>query len=185
MTYDFRAHVITGLDNGPWVYYKNNKQVTGYQYINTVAYLSDWGHFLVTGSLANSTSSNWGHPEGMTICKMGQTTGITCGIITEDSASGVDSNGSFYGLVRVGRSNQKVIAFSGDSGGPTFTAPDTTNRVRAAGIIKSAEAHSTSSGPQPCVTNTAYDCGYYYMPIDRINDVLPMQIKTETGTVSP
>lgn len=186
ITYDFRAHVITGLVNGPYVYFTNNQPVRGYtQYVNSVPNMASSGYFTVTGAVSNSTSSNYGYFIGMAICKSGNRTGLTCGQVTSTSASGTSIGNSgtttYSGLIRVGQSNQSVNAYSGDSGGAVFTAPDSTSRIKAAGIMKSAETINGS----PCYRGSGYDCGYFFMPTDRINDVYPMQIKTETGTVNP
>lgn len=187
MTYDFRAHVISGLTNGPYVWFVNNRAVRDYpQYVNSVPNVANSGYFTVAGSVRNSTASNYGYYVGMALCKNGSRTGLTCGQVTSTSASGYigNANGtvsSYSGLVRVGQSAQAVNAFAGDSGGPVFTPPDATSRINAAGIMKAAETINGSI----CYRGSGYDCGYFFMPIDRINDVYPMSIKTETGTVSP
>lgn len=35
------------------------------------------------------------------------------------------------------------------------------------------------------MSDSGYGCLLHYMPIDRINDYQPMQIKTMTGTLNP
>lgn len=186
MTYDFRAHVITGLVNGPYVWFENNRAVRGYtQYVNSVPNIANSGYFTVAGSISNSTSSNYGYFVGMPICKMGSRTGLTCGEVTSTSYSGTTTGNSgttsYSGLVRVGRYNQSVNAFSGDSGGAVFSAPDANSRIHAAGIMKAAELLNGG----PCYRGSGYDCGYVFMPIDRVNDVYPMQLKIEGGTINP
>lgn len=183
--YDFRAHEVVGLSTGYWVYFLNSKTVRGYSYVNTVpGYYSD-GYFTVSATLKYSMS-NSNHYVGMPVCKYGSRTGFTCGAVTASSVSGTSNGRAFTGMVRVGRSTQTVTAFSGDSGAPTFSKAGSDYNITAFGILKSAEGHTNPDGSlRPCVNGQGYDCGYFYMPIDRVNDRLPFQIHTTTGLVVP
>lgn len=102
------------------------------------------------------------------------------------SVSGSSSGRAYTGMVRVGRSSQSVTAFSGDSGAPVFSFPNSGYNITAHGIMKAAEAHTNSDGSlRPCVNGQGYDCGYFYMPIDRANDRVPFLVHTTAGLVVP
>jgi hypothetical protein len=185
--YDFRAHEVVGLSTGYWVYFMNNKPVRGYtSYVNTVPGFYADGYFTVSATLKGNVIGNGNHYVGLPVCKSGSRTGFTCGTVTASSVSGTSDGRSYSGMVRVGHSNQTVTAFSGDSGSPTFSWPDSGYNITAFGILKAAEGFTNPDGtPRPCVNGQGYDCGYYYMPIDRVNDRLPFQIHTTAGLVVP
>ena len=185
--YDFRAHEVVGLSTGYWVYFMNSKPVRGYtSYVNTVPGFYSDGYFTVSGTVKGNVVGNGNHYVGLPVCKYGSRTGFTCGTVTASSVSGTANGRSYTGMVRVGRSNQTVTAFSGDSGAPTFSWPDSGYNIVAHGIMKAAEAHTNSDGTiRPCVNGQGWDCGYVYMPIDRVNDRLPFQIHTTAGLVVP
>ena len=104
-----------------------------------------------------------------------------------------DDNVVMDGLVRVGSSDQPVIAWQGDSGGPIFTQPrwnSTFQRyeVSASGIMHAGGWYNInpvnpSLGKRPC--DRRYDnvdqCTYVYMPIDRVNDFAPFTIALMEG----
>lgn len=186
-TYDFRAHEVVGLSTGYWVYFMNSKPVRGYtSYVNTVPGFYSDGYFTVSATLKGNFVGNGNHYVGLPVCKYGSRTGFTCGTVTASSMSGTSHGRAYSGMVRVGRSNQTVTAFSGDSGAPIFSWPDSGYNITAFGIMKAAEAHTNPDGtPRPCVNGQGWDCGYVYMPIDRVNDRLPFQIYTTAGLVVP
>lgn len=185
--YDFRAHETVGLSSGYWVYFLNSKPVRGHtSYVNTVPGFYSDGYFTVNATLKGNVVGNGNHYVGLPVCKSGSRTGFTCGTVTASSVSGTSNGRAYSGMVRVGRSNQAVTAFSGDSGAPVFSWPDSGYNITALGIMKAAEAHTNADGSlRPCVNGQGYDCGHVYMPIDRVNDRLPFQIHTTAGLVVP
>lgn len=122
--FDFQLHEAVGLDPGYWVWFQNSKPVRGYEnYVNTVSgYYSD-GYFTVSG-VAPYKINNGEHYVDRPVCKSGSRTGFTCGLISSSYVSGTSEGQSFTGMVRVNRSQQMVIAFSGDSGGPVFSTTE-------------------------------------------------------------
>jgi V8-like Glu-specific endopeptidase len=185
--YDFRAHEVVGLSTGYWVYFLNSKPVRGYpSYVNTVPGFNSDGYFTVSATLKGNVIGNGNHYVGLPVCKSGSRTGFTCGTVTASSVSGTSDGRAYSGMVRVGRSNQTVTAFSGDSGAPIFSWPDSGYNITAFGIMKAAEGFTNPDGTaSPCVNGQGYDCGYFYMPIDRVNDREPFQIHTTAGLVVP
>jgi hypothetical protein len=190
--YDFRAHEVVGMSTGYWVYFVNSKPVRGYpSYVNTVPGFYSDGYFTVSATLKGNVIYNGNHYVGLPVCKSGSRTGFTCGTVTASSVNGTANGRAYTGMVRVGRSKQTVTAFSGDSGAPIFSWPDSGYNITAFGIMKAAEEHQETDGTiLPCVNGQAYkgvvyDCGYFYMPIDRVNDRLPFQIHTTAGLVVP
>jgi hypothetical protein len=74
-------------------------------------------------------------------------------------------------------------AAGGDSGGSAFTYPNGSDTL-AAGIVIGATAQPGTTS-DPCIKSTAYDCAFFYMPIGRVKDLEPYQIRTTAGYVSP
>lgn len=179
--YDYRYHPVVGLSTGYWVYFINSKPVHNYpQYVNTVSGFYSDGYFTVKATLKQSTSYNSNHYLGLPVCKSGFASGFTCGTVESNWVSGTDDKGvSYRGFVRVSGSNQQVIAFGGDSGGPVFSYPDSAYDIVAYGVLKGG---GTDAYGRPC---TGSGCSYAYMPIDRVNDKLPFSIHTTAGIVAP
>ena len=176
--------------NGPWV----QRTV---QWRNDYYYLPASGNIHITDVISNSSmygTANPGHPNGVIRCKVGDTTGVTCGTIIASSANVTDTSGqTAYGVVRVGQTNQQVIAYGGDSGGAVITEPlwsYANNRYEstAAGVVMLAShewVHPANTQPndakRPCDQYRDGGCEYYYMPIDRINDFAPAQVVLRNG----
>lgn len=88
---------------------------------------------------------------GMIACKSGASTGITCGKITNGNAT----RDGISGWIQVGNSSQSNISSGGDSGGPWFLYPGTSDNISGLGI------HSAGNdNPDIAI----------YMPIDYIDD---------------
>jgi len=67
-----------------------------------------------------------------------------------------------------------------------FSPPNAQYDTVALGIVKATEAHTNPDGsPRPCLTGTGYDCGYFYMPIDRIDHAGRFDLYTTMGLVRP
>ncbi len=157
-------------------------------------YNIDGGYFHVVGAVTGTSRTNPNHPIGSVRCKNGLTTGITCGEITYSSTdSYVVRNGItyyYYDYVEVAYADQMVIAYGGDSEGPVFTRPlwNATQQqweIRAAGLLVGGNDKPAGSYDRPCVSTEDPYCYFLYLPIDRINDRVPMQIIASTGGVSP
>lgn len=176
--YDYKVHPTGNLSVSGYVAFTNNQPIRGYTNItNSVSGYGASGYFGVKDGSHVVT-----HSPGLTRCKMGQRTGLSCGEIVNGYTSYTTAGGvTRTGMVAVGKSTQRVIAYEGDSGGPVFTKPASDGTIIPAGLVSGANA--ASSGP--CDTNVYTTCTMYYMPIDRINDQQPMQIKTMTGSYSP
>ena len=83
-----------------------------------------------------------------------------------------------------------VIAFGGDSGGPAFTEPQWNPasqqyEIYAAGSLVGGNTQPTGLRRRPCVTTEDPYCYFVYMPVDRMNDRVPVNIVTSTGSVAP
>lgn len=176
--YDFKVHPTGNLDVSGYVAYTNNQQIRGTSITNSVAGYSSGGYFGVQDGLYRVA-----HNIGSVMCKQGQRSGLSCGQIIETNASYTTNDGvARAGMVSLGRSSQRVIGFSGDSGGPVFTPPAADGTVKPAGLVSSATQVNETT---PCDTAARSDCLLYYMPIERLKDQQPMQIKTMTGTLNP
>ena len=92
--------------------------------------------------------------KGMIVCKSGQTTGITCGEITNGNAS----HDGVAGWIQVANSNQANISAGGDSGGAWFLYPGSSTNVTGVGVHT---AGNSSTNPEDYAI---------YMPIDYIDD---------------
>ena len=92
--------------------------------------------------------------KGMIVCKSGQTTGITCGEITNGNAS----HDGVAGWIQVANSNQANISAGGDSGGVWFLYPGSSTNVTGVGVHT---AGNSSTNPEDYAI---------YMPIDYIDD---------------
>lgn len=215
-SYDFRLIPAPTVGSGPWVWFTNPRtnsyqkgrqdrnSSSGWSY-DTISYTNQYsglpssGYVATVGTSGAGTTTgvyNPGHPTGAVRCKSGGTTGTTCGLITESTVYyfNEDDNVVMDGLVRVGSSDQPVIAWQGDSGGPVFTQPrwnSTYQRyeVSASGIMHAGGWYNInpvnpSLGKRPC--DRRYDnvdqCTYVYMPIDRVNDFAPFTIALMEGT---
>ena len=176
--YDFQAHLTGSLTVYGYVAYTNNQPIPGFtSIVNSTPGYANSGYFGIEDGLYNVA-----HSVGLVRCKNGYRSGLSCGQITNSYTSYTSSTGAVRtGLVEVGQSSQRVIAFAGDSGGPVFTPPNASGYIRPAGSISGG----TTTGTAPCDTSARSDCVMYYMPIDRINDQYPMQIRTMTGTLNP
>ena len=153
-------------------------------------------------------SYNLGHPEGAIRCKMGMTSGFSCGIIVEQSGyielrmqQDDTTKTTLNGVVRVLAQDFMVATYYGDSGGPVFSRPTWNSgigwwEVTAAGTMIGGtikgDGTLNAARDRPCVMNlqSRYgttqtfdtDCTFVYMPIDRVNDHKPsIAIKTLVG----
>ena len=214
-SYDMSVMRTTGITSGPWAWYWNNLR-GDYKYCTSATncttrswanvhpdYNQSGSYFYITGAITGlgSGGSNPGHPVGSVRCKSGKKTGITCGLITTSSVviSSAREDGvtkTSYGYVEYGNSDQMVVGYFGDSGGPVFTQPvysasSGQYEIKAAGITTSVEARYANpyslsdTTRRPCISGQDGVCPAYYMPIDRINDKQPMTIITANGLVSP
>jgi hypothetical protein len=176
--YDFKVHPTGSLSVSGYVAYTNNQPIRGYESIVNSAYgYPNNGYFGVQDGLYRVANNL-----GDVMCKSGQRTGLSCGEVVDNYATYTTVDGvTRSGMVALGYSYERVIGYQGDSGGPVFTSPASDGTIKPAGLVSSA--NGPSSGP--CDTNLRDDCLLYYMPIDRINDSQPMQIKTMTGTLNP
>lgn len=201
--YDFRAYYTGSLTTGPWVWADNNRTGTYYafngsqqQWANVEPRFSTSGQYLQVSGVIYGNSSNAGHPVGNVMCKQGRVTGITCGTI---SASWSDiyalgpsgTQEEYIGYVEVSDSQEMVISYGGDSGGPVFSDPIYDSAVgqyviRAGGLLTIGPTRDGYGGQtRPCITPDDGFCAFHYMPIDLINDKQPMTIVTSAGAVSP
>jgi hypothetical protein len=176
--YDFKVHPTERLTIYGYIWYVNNITIRGTNIVNSVAGYPNSGYLPIEDGMYLIN-----HGMGVTMCKSGQRTGLSCGQIVSDYASYVTEDGvQRTGMIAVGNSNQRVIAWAGDSGGSVFLPP-VNGAIRAAGLVSGSNAPSAST---PCDTAVyGGSCEFYYMPIDRINDAQPMQVKTLSGTWNP
>lgn len=176
--YDYRVFLTGNLTISGTVAYKNNKAVRNFpNLVNSVYGYADSGYFRIKDGL---------YPVGAgyddVVCKSGETTWLTCGQVSSTYHSYTSSAGiSRTGMHLVDFFFERAPGYGGDSGGPVFREePDGT--IIPAGTLSGV--HPGVNGG-PCDTNVVTDCYITYMPIDRINDQQPMQIKTNGGTVNP
>lgn len=136
--YDYAIFDATGLTLSNDVKYKNKSVIP--------EFAKPTGTFKVTKTL-----SFMNQKKGMIVCKSGETTGITCGEIT----NGNYTRDGASGWIEVKNSKQPNVSDKGDSGGPWFLYPGKATTITAVGI------HSAgSNNPDFAV----------YMPIDYIDD---------------
>lgn len=138
--YDYQIWETTGLTVSSSIAFVDK---------NSIPEFPDSGTLKLTGI----TSFN-NQKAGMIVCKSGETTGITCGQITNGNAY---RDGS-YGWIEVSKTSQRLISDGGDSGGPWFLYPGTGSTITGVGIHSAGNA---VLGP----TGIAI-----YMPIDYIDD---------------
>lgn len=176
---DFKVHPTGSLAVSGYVAYTNNQPIRGYtSIVNSVPGYADSGYFGIKDGLYRVSNAY-----GDVRCKQGQRTGLSCGEVVDSYATYTTEDGiTRTGMVALGYSDQRVIAYSGDSGGPVFTPPASDGTVMPAGLVSSSNG---PAGGGPCDNAVYSGCLMYYMPIDRINDLQPMQIKTMTGTLNP
>jgi len=125
--YDFQWHDINGYAPSNAVYYFNQASVVGLP-------ASGWVR-------VNGTVGYYGQTKGMTSCKSGRVTGITCGLIT---------SGNYYyngasGWIRVFRASGQFLAKVGDSGSGVFSDAAQSSSVKAYGILSAAQSFSDGS----------------------------------------
>jgi hypothetical protein len=140
----------TNMTTGYWINYDNPPTSTG-GYANQVGGFATPQGWLRAKNFIRSTAS-W---VGMSVCKQGRMTALTCGEVTSTSYPY-----TYFGdgrFVRVSNSRQQELSAPGDSGGPWFTSTvvSTSTDVSVLGI------HITGAG----VGTTAYAL---YMPIERV-----------------
>ncbi|MFC0819920.1 S1 family peptidase [Moraxella marmotae] len=140
--YDYAVFDATGLALTNEVKYKNTNGIP--------EFAKPAGTFKVTKTLGFMNQK-----KGMIVCKSGQTTGITCGEITNGNYT---RNGA-SGWIEVKNSKQPNVSAGGDSGGPWFLYPGKATTITAVGI------HSAGDEPSANVEDFAI-----YMPIDYIDD---------------
>ncbi|WP_336986818.1 hypothetical protein [Altererythrobacter aquiaggeris] len=207
-SYDYRQVRTGTIKPGPYVWFWNNrggnyyqKTLSGWEYKSWANvnpnYPIEGGYSQVTGAVLGSSANtqNYNHAAGQTRCLGGQTTGITCGLITASSTTAVEvlddgSTRQYYGYVKVEGQDYMVLANGGDSGGPAVTEPVWNStagyyQVKAAGIVLIGSVRDRGDGyDRPCVMPGDQSCPAYYMPIDRINDHAAGTILTTTGAVA-
>lgn len=138
--YDFQIWEVTGLTVDNSISYVNKNSIP---------------EFPSSGTLKlTSITSFLNQKSGMIVCKSGHTTGITCGEITNGNAY----RDGVYGWIEVSKTKQTRISDGGDSGGPWFLYPGSSNTITGVGIHT---AGNSVVGP----TGIAQ-----YMPIDYIDD---------------
>ncbi len=140
--YDYAVFDATGLTLTNEVKYKNKSVIPEFE--------KPTGTFKVTKTLGFMNQK-----KGMIVCKSGETTGITCG---EISNGNFESDGA-KGWIEVRKSKQSNVSAGGDSGGAWFLYPGKSTTITAVGI------HSAGDDPVEKVADFAI-----YMPIDYIDD---------------
>jgi hypothetical protein len=131
-------------------------ETTGVTVDNTIAYKDKNGipEFPASGTFRMTAISTFlNQKAGMVVCKSGETTGITCGEITNGNLT----YDGVAGWIEVSRTQQADISEDGDSGGPWFYYPGTSTTITGVGV------HTAGAG-------TGYSSVAVYMPIDYIND---------------
>lgn len=207
-SYDYRILNTGTLNHGPYTWFWNNKSGSYWRWIYGTGWVQrTWANVnpdyplegrysrLIGVVGGSSGTANTNHPVGATRCKGGFITGITCGQVTlSDAAAVITADGAtqtFYGYVKMEGTDYMVLSYGGDSGAPVTTTPVWNSsvgyyEVRAAGILAIGSIRDRGDGhPRPCITPDDGACPAYYMPIDRINDVYPIQVLTVYGGVSP
>lgn len=179
-----------GMDAGPYVWTENNVEpyrkecsVLGYctsrfqpGYVNTLAGFTP-GYLYVIGLYKQSQTG-----AGMSACKSGLFTGITCSVIRTQYYSDTFVTNA----VQTHASSQYYLVAGGDSGGPVFTAPNTNNQVYALGIIRGGQNLAYPQNTGECLKTSSNVCSMTYIPIDRVNDKTPSTLKIyPSGTVYP
>lgn len=149
--FDYQIFDTSGLVQGPWVWFSNSQRVPEFP---------SQGYYRVVGQ-----TGYYGQTAGMVMCKSGRVTGITCGQIT---------NGAYVfngakGWIEVGNTKQADLSEPGDSGSPWFIYPGTSSDVKAVGI------HTAGTG-----NCTGPTCKAVYMPIDYIDDHIPVTLTVAT-----
>lgn len=140
--YDYAVFDATGLTLTNEVKYKNTNGIP--------EFAKPTGTFKVTKTLGFMNQK-----KGMVVCKSGETTGITCGEITNGNLKYNDVTG----WIEVKNSKQPNVSAGGDSGGPWFLYPGKATTITAVGV------HSAGDDPLAKVEDFAI-----YMPIDYIDD---------------
>lgn len=207
-SYDYSVFNTGTLTTGPFVWFWNERKGSYYQYITGSWQQKTWANVnpdyplegaytRITGVIPGTPATgNTNHPQGITRCKGGFVTGITCGQVTLSQAAAVvflpdGSARTFYGYVKLEGTDYMVFSYEGDSGGPVTTTPVWNSTAqsydaKAAGIIEIGSTRNRGDGyDRPCITPQDGSCPVYFMPIDRVNDHLPFLILTTTGAVSP
>jgi hypothetical protein len=137
--YDYAIYETGSLNSDYQVFYRDK---------NGIPEFADTGWLHTKNYITGFNQVN-----GMTVCKSGGTTGITCGKIVDDSYEYRPG----WWFIEVSQTQQADISEEGDSGGPWFLYPGSSIDITAAGI------HNAGSG-------TGYSSIAVYMPIDRVFD---------------
>lgn len=158
--------------------------------------LKGWLKINYANQAGSQPSWNTAHPVGAVRCKSGMTSGYSCGVITEQTATAYirlqqdnTQTTQYNGIVKVAVRDFMVMGYYGDSGGPVFTKPVYNTRTgwfeaTGSGILIHAKIEGdgtlNAARDRPCVlhlqsregtrSTTDTDCYVTYMPIDRIND---------------
>ena len=141
--YDFMVVNTTGLNQDYQLYFEDK---------NSIPEFPATGFFNVTGMVTFMNQK-----AGMVMCKQGMSTGITCGEIVDGNAL---RNGA-RGWIAVSKTQQADLTAPGDSGGPWFMYPGSSQDIKATGVHSGATTEN-------CV-GTGSACTAVYMPIDYIN----------------
>ncbi|QPQ54297.1 hypothetical protein IC614_07975 [Allosphingosinicella flava] len=176
--------------SGGWVWTKNNVEPYEREYalvgvrtgayqaglVNTVSNFSG-GYLKLAGVKPQSAQG-----EGLSICKYGVMTGLTCSVILNDYYS--DAN--VTGFIETYYSPQWYLVGAGDSGGPVFTTPDANSTIWALGLVSGGLDLNHPNATVECKRDPANFCTMTYMPADRIDDFAPAQLFIyPSGTVYP
>lgn len=158
--HDYQIMETTGMGTSYTIEYKDKNSIPEFPASGTLDLTG-------TRSVANSYG-------GMVVCKSGQTTGITCGEITSTNTTFREINSSCPsgtasgGYIRVSKSNQTDLSAGGDSGGPWFVYPGTSQNILGTGLHTAGGCVYDSAGK--CQSDTGPTAYSIYMPIERIND---------------
>jgi hypothetical protein len=148
-SYDFQVLEITGIGTNNMMYYDNS--------VNRIPEFATSGWFNTIGTIPWSNQWN-----GDVMCKSGAVTGLTCGEIIDDS---YDYGGGGLLWIKVSHTQQFDLSKPGDSGAPWFMYPGASSDVIASGIH--------TAGP---LNDSGYRSEAIYMPIDRIDDYVPVEL---------
>lgn len=119
---------------------------------------------------------------GQYLCKMGSTTGLTCGIVADINFNGDGQ----WNVVKVSQSAQRHIAEGGDSGGPVFSWSSDGSMVHPIGIMKrTARVNDQVCRNSSSTASNNTTCYFTFIPLTTIRAYDPFQVNTVDGFRSP
>lgn len=119
---------------------------------------------------------------GQYLCKMGATTGLTCGIVADINFNGDGQ----WNVVKVSQSAQRHIAEGGDSGGPVFSWSADGSMVHPIGIMKrTARVNDQVCRNASTAASNNTTCYFTFIPLTTIRAYDPFQVNTVDGFRSP